>query len=244
MISKSRFYKEAMHRMMTGEYATTVCMFLKDMVLHHDIAVKMSKDCYRHTTNPRILDLTRSIIYQQEMEIAEMRQFQNSYNVSIEVENGKTCLDTQFETMSKGDEWATYSRVYYPLQRDKSFHLSMQRMDKFTTDKFTTDKADKSVSGEAIFLEDMIVHHQIGIEMALHIQPLTRDPFLLQFLRSLVWNQSKEIWQMRMILRDYSRSYWMSHSRELGEIERSKYSHYLPIQTTSKGIEHDKCMRN
>ena len=228
--------------MMTGKYGDTECMFLKDMVLHHDIAVIMAKDCFRHSKNPRILELTRSIIYLQEMEIAQMRGFQRSYDQSSTTVMATlpTMLDKQFEigcqeTTDQG--WGPYSRVYRPLKRDKSFHISMERMDKLWLDK--TGVYNKN--GDTLFLTDMIVHHQIAIEMALHMQRLTLNPALLSFLRGLIWNQSKEIWQMRMILRNYDKSFWMSHSGESGEVERSKYSHYLPIQSTSKEIEKEPC---
>ena len=227
-----------MQRMMDGQYRNSDCGFLKDMVIHHDIAVAMAKDVFRHTKNPRILDLSLSIIQDQEIEIATMRQMQWSYchRSMTATASVPSWLNQQFAIQCQNDcGWGPYQQVYHPLIRDKGFHLAMKRMDRLFTGKVATYTRDEW------FLHDMIYHHQIAIEMAHHLQRTTQNPEMLVFLRKVIWNQSKEIWHMRMILRNYGDSFWMSHSDKLDQAQLTTYSYYLPKQTTSLNIEQDGC---
>jgi len=76
--TKIDLYGAAMHRMMSGKYLTDNCDFLRDMIIHHEIALIMSREIYQYTQNPRIMEFTRNIIYGQELEIAQMRQMMES----------------------------------------------------------------------------------------------------------------------------------------------------------------------
>ena len=53
----------AMQHMMTSEYLAGDCNFLRDMIVHHKVALAMAKEIYQHTQNPRIMEFSRQIIY-------------------------------------------------------------------------------------------------------------------------------------------------------------------------------------
>jgi uncharacterized protein (DUF305 family) len=57
-------------------------------------------------------------------------------------------------------------------------------------DKFLSDKD---------FLEHMIPHHQVAVEISYRMALQTQDPIILLLCRNITWSQKNQIWQMKML---------------------------------------------
>jgi len=54
------------------------------------------------------------------------------------------------------------------------------------------------------FLEHMIPHHQMAIDMAQQVLKYTKNPAILAMAREIIWTQQNEIWVMKALLRSPS----------------------------------------
>jgi len=51
------------------------------------------------------------------------------------------------------------------------------------------------------FLEHMIPHHQMAIDMAQQVSKYSKNPAILSLARDIIWSQQNEIWVMKALLR-------------------------------------------
>ena len=54
------------------------------------------------------------------------------------------------------------------------------------------------------FLEHMIPHHQMAIDMAQQVSKYSKNPAILSLARDIIWSQQNEIWMMKALLRSPS----------------------------------------
>jgi len=54
------------------------------------------------------------------------------------------------------------------------------------------------------FLEHMIPHHQMAIDMAQQVSKYSKNPAILAMAREIIWTQQNEIWVMKALLRSPS----------------------------------------
>jgi hypothetical protein len=54
------------------------------------------------------------------------------------------------------------------------------------------------------FLEHMIPHHQMAIDMAQQLSKYSTNPAILSMARDIIWSQQNEIFHMRALLRSPS----------------------------------------
>jgi uncharacterized protein (DUF305 family) len=243
----NQLYRDSMKRMMSADYLTTDCDFVRDMSVHHEIAVSMARDVYRHTNNPALLEFATGVVYSQEGEIALMREMQYSYPFQSRLLADKcsTPLDEQFQTLCQPDPdqtWGPYTETYsMPINRQsKVFHESMKRMERVYlkgVDKVSVYRDD------ALFLLDMIIHHQIAVEMCDAQIRHSNNPDLLELLRIIRWKQTKEIWRMKMMLRSYHRNLWLSCLPEVFQkMPSSKYRVYNPVRSSTYKLRSSNCL--
>lgn len=249
---KSRVDMHSNHslkRMMTGRYLAKDCGFLRDMIIHHEIALIMSRQIYLATKNPRIMEFSRNIIYCQELEISQMRQLlQTAIKTDRNIMNfgqmpANAYSNRQFYLDRMDCHVQQKSEVYFPLIRDAGFYASMERMHRLnSTDNHTQNKNVYQYKDDKIFLHDMLYHHQVAVEMALDHEKHSSHPTVLALLRNIIWTQSKEIWHMKMMLEHYSESYWLeSEPSGKTEFPNSTFAEFLPDDITSRNISQFNC---
>jgi hypothetical protein len=54
------------------------------------------------------------------------------------------------------------------------------------------------------FLEHMIPHHQMAIDMSRQVSKYSTNPAILSMARDIIWSQQNEIWVMKALLRSPS----------------------------------------
>ena len=83
------------------------------------------------------------------------------------------------------------------------------------------------------YLEHMIPHHQVAIDMSNMLIPHTKNPNILHLCRDIIRKQSYEIWEMNMMKDKLSKTLF---TKEKGSVDnyKTKLEKYNPIMSKSK----------
>lgn len=87
------------------------------------------------------------------------------------------------------------------------------------------------------FLEHMIPHHQVAVDMSLMLQPISKDPTMQHIYRKIIWQQNYEIEVMKEMVDRLPKP--ISKTNIHNNYEKSKLSFYFPEKTKSKDGECD-----
>ena len=167
----------------------TDLQYLEHMIPHHQVAIDMSYLLIPKTTDPFILHLCRDIIRKQDYEIWEMTMMMNALSDTIVgeekpfINNTTTILDIHQPVLSKSKDGSCNPLFFKP--DDHSQH--MMHME---------------VTPEA-YLEHMIPHHQVAIDMSKRLLLHSNHTYLIDFCRKLIIDQQNEIFLMNNLLNGY-----------------------------------------
>ena len=160
--------------------------YLKHMIPHHQVAIDMSNLLIPKTSNPGMLNLCRNIIRKQSYEIWEMEML------------SKNLMDTLFSNES----WRV-DNIYNKLDMYKP-KMSRSKDGDCNPLFFKPDEHSKHMMGFKIndknYLEHMIPHHQVAVDMSKRLLLHTNDSYLLDFCRKLIIDQQSEILYMNNLL--------------------------------------------
>lgn len=160
--------------------------YLEHMIPHHQVAIDMSNLLIPKSTNPQILHLCRNIIRIQEYEIWEMNFMKKGLSKDLFVndkslrENVITKLDKYSPVLSKSSDGSCDPLFFKP--NDHMAHMKHMKIN------------DKS------YLEHMIPHHQVAIDMSYRLLFHTNHSYLMDFCRKLIIDQQGEIYYMNSLL--------------------------------------------
>jgi uncharacterized protein (DUF305 family) len=162
--------------------------YLEHMIPHHQVAIDMSKLLIPVTKNPIMSHLCRDITRKQGYEIWEMTMMKNNISDTIvssdswSVDNIPTKLDRYEPIMSRAKEGPCDPMFFKP--NDHSQHMKGMEI---------TDRS---------YLEHMIPHHQVAIDMSKRLLLHTNHTYLLDFCTKLIIDQQGEILMMNNLLRN------------------------------------------
>jgi len=160
--------------------------YLEHMIPHHQVAIDMSHILIPHTNNPIMLHLCRDIIRKQSYEIWEMTIMKQNLSDTVFVnqvgfvEQIPTKLELHSPIMSKPKEGGCDPLFFKP--DDHSAHMEHMEI------------SDKS------YLEHMIPHHQVAIDMSKRLLLHTNHSYLIDFCKKLIIDQQGEIYRMNYLL--------------------------------------------
>ena len=161
--------------------------YLQHMIPHHQVAIDMSNLLIQKTTAPILLDLCRQIIRSQSYEIWEMT-YMKTYDGKLFTEdefineNIKTKLERFYPVLSKSKDGDCNPLFFKP--NDHSKHMKNMEM-----------------TGPS-YLEHMIPHHQVAIDMSKRLLLHTNNSYLLEFCKKLIIDQQGEIFLMNNLLKN------------------------------------------
>ncbi len=162
--------------------------YLIHMIPHHQVAIDMSRLLIPNTKNPIILHLCRDIIRKQDYEIWEMEMMKKNIsdtifeNIPFQVENIQTKLDKFEPVNSKAKEGPCDPLFFEPDNHAK--HMEHMKV---------TEKS---------YLEHMIPHHQVAVDMSKRLLLHTNHSYLMDFCRKLIIDQQGEIYYMNSLLKN------------------------------------------
>ena len=168
----------------------TDIQYLEHMIPHHQVAVDMSDMLIPHTNNPTMLNLCREIKRVQEYEIWEMEKMKKNLSDTmssnnefiVDKDNAKTKLDIWDPKMSKSKDGDCNPLFFKP--NDHSQNMKHMKI---------TDKS---------YLEHMIPHHQVAMDMSKRLLLHTNNTYLITFCRKLIVDQQGEIYYMNNLLKN------------------------------------------
>lgn len=159
--------------------------YLEHMIPHHQVAIDMSLLLQKHTSSDIMLNLCREIIRIQSYEIFEMSKMKK-YKDNLFTDDKwikekiNTKLDTYNPILSKSKDGECNPLFFKP--NDHSKHMKGMKIN------------------EKSYLEHMIPHHQVAIDMSKRLLLHTNNSYLLEFCRKLILDQQAEIIYMNNLL--------------------------------------------
>ena len=160
--------------------------YLEHMIPHHQVAIDMSYLLIPTIHDDIILHLCRDIIRKQKYEIWEMGMMMKNISDSVfddedfTKDKNKTKLDIYNPIKSKSKDGDCNPLFFKP--DDHSKHMEHMKI---------TIKS---------YLEHMIPHHQVAIDMSRRLLLHTNHSYLMSFCRNLILNQQREIYYMNNLL--------------------------------------------
>lgn len=159
--------------------------YLEHMIPHHQVAIDMSLLLQKHISSDIMLNLCREIIRIQSYEIFEMSKMKK-YKDNLFTDDKwikekiNTKLDTYNPILSKSKDGECNPLFFKP--NDHSKHMKGMKIN------------------EKSYLEHMIPHHQVAIDMSKRLLLHTNNSYLLEFCRKLILDQQAEIVYMNNLL--------------------------------------------
>jgi len=160
--------------------------YLEHMIPHHQVAIDMSKLLLPLTQNPMMLHICRDITRKQSYEIWEMEMMKKNLPDTM-FSDKKWSIDKIFTKLDKHNPIMSKSKngTCNPLFFKPNDHSKMM---------VNMEINDKS------YLEHMIPHHQVAIDMSKRLLLHTNNSYLLVFCRKLIIDQQSEIYLMNNLL--------------------------------------------
>lgn len=165
--------------------------YLHHMIPHHQVAIDISLLFREKTKNPVLKEILRKIIWTQTIEIELMKMVLSRLPKNISdshVKMNRIYINTPVE-------------AYYPKESsvkvigcnphffDSKLHMKHLKHKKLT-DKY--------------FLEHMIPHHQLAVDMSKRLLKHTKSDYMIEFCYRIIRSQTEEIFMMKNMLKNYS----------------------------------------
>ena len=167
-----------------GKYITDI-KFLKHMIPHHQVAVDMSKEVLKYSSDPNIIYLARNIIYKQSDEILYME------NILLSSIPNLSTKDT-FKFIEIPNQFT----VWYPCSsRAKKYTCGVHHFDPSKLHN------RHGILTDTAYLKHMIPHHDVAVKMSNRVVKYSRNSALVSFAYEIIKNQRYEIWLMKQYLK-------------------------------------------
>tara|TARA_B100001057_G_scaffold458182_1_gene507193 strand:+ start:1258 stop:1818 length:561 start_codon:yes stop_codon:yes gene_type:complete len=160
--------------------------YLEHMIPHHQVAADMSNHLIPNTNNPTMLHLCRNILIKQKYEIWEMNIMLQRLSDTVfskkkgNVDNMATKLEFHNKNMSSDNDGECDPLFFKPDEHNK--HMMGSNIN------------------DTMYLEHMIPHHQVAIDMSKRLLLHTNNSYLIDFCRKLIIDQQGEIFLMNNLL--------------------------------------------
>ena len=157
--------------------------YLEHMIPHHQVAIDMSRLLQPVTKSDIMLNVCRDIIRKQSFEIYEMKGMKSYKGGLFSNDTGiREFIQTTNDVYNNN---LTNQTKCNPLFFKPNDHSKMMKGMKIN---------DRS------YLEHMIPHHQVAIDMTRRLLLHTHNSYLLNFSRKLILDQQNEIIYMNGLL--------------------------------------------
>ena len=170
--------------------------YLLHMIPHHQVAVDVSIQMQQKSNNPVMHDILRQLIWGQNREIMMMKDIRK--NLPDNISSSQFEMDNTYRnTVLDFTKTASYPKaecnpMFFDPELHKK-HMSHMKLD------------------EKMYLEHMIPHHQIAVDMSKRLLKHTNNDFMIAFAYKTIRNQQDEINYMSQLLQNLQHWSWTSH---------------------------------
>lgn len=169
--------------------------YLLHMIPHHQVAIDISLEMQQNTNNPVMLEILRKLIWTQNREIMMMKDVLKNLpdNVSSDqIKMNKLYRNTILDfTQSASDPNAECNPEFFDPTLHKK-HMSHMKLD------------------EKMYLQHMIPHHQVAVDMSKTLLKHTNNDFMIYFAYRIIRSQQDEINYMNQLLENLQGWSWRS----------------------------------
>ena len=169
--------------------------YLLHMIPHHQVAVDISIEMQQKSNNPVMQEILRELIWTQNKEIMTMKDvFRNIPDIisSGKLEMNKKYRNTVMDYIkTASDPTAECNPDFFNPELHKK-HISHMKLD------------------EKMYLEHMIPHHQVAVDMSKTLLKHTNNDFMIQFAYRIIRSQQEEINYMNQLLQNLHGWSWQS----------------------------------
>lgn len=167
--------------------------YLVHMIPHHQVAIDMSRQVMQHTSNPYIKEIANRIIWQQTFENSVMGwQAHTASDGRDATEIVRDRFDlTSMDFYEPEDSAPAPGYVCDPMFFDPESHHKKHASHGSLTDK--------------MFLEHMIPHHQVAVDMSRRLLAHSDNPMLRGTANKIIRDQQLEMYTMNQMLDDPER---------------------------------------
>jgi uncharacterized protein (DUF305 family) len=153
--------------------------YINHMITHHEVAVHMSEIHLHNTKNPIILDILRNLIRLQKYEINLLKDSNIISNKNDEMINENIEPENSYR-YTVGD-----------FTKPNTPYLS----NTFCDPDFFKISHNKNLHNmtDAMYIQHMIPHHQVAVDMSKMILKTTNNNFIIDFAYKIIRNQQYEI---------------------------------------------------
>jgi hypothetical protein len=165
--------------------------FLTHMIPHHQLAIDMSVEHMKHTKNDILFRILRDLIRIQTYEITLMR----------------TYFDTNVANVSKVD---THQR-FLPTTVSSIYPNTLGLTNTYCDPGFfhtAHHMSHGAIATDKMYIEHMIPHHQVAVDMCKMLLQHTKSDFLIQLAYGMIRTQESEI----VLLHDLLKSRFIDSS--------------------------------
>lgn len=169
--------------------------YLLHMIPHHQVAVDISIIMQQQSINPVMQDILRKLIWNQNREIMMMKD--NLQNLPKNISSDQIEMNNQYIntildfTKLASDPTAKCNPEFFNPELHKK-HMSHMKLD------------------EKTYLEHMIPHHQVAVDMSQTLLRHTNNDFMIQFAYKIIRSQQDEINYMNQLLQNLQGWSWTS----------------------------------
>ena len=169
--------------------------YLLHMIPHHQVAVDISIEMQKKSHNPIMQNILRKLIWTQTREIIIMKSFLKKLPDNISNNNyksNKRYISSVLDfTKLASDPNAECNPEFFDPGLHKK-HMSHMKQD------------------EKMYLQHMIPHHQVAVDMSKTLLKHTNNDFMVQFSYGIIRSQQVEINYMNNLLQNLQGWSWNS----------------------------------
>jgi uncharacterized protein (DUF305 family) len=158
--------------------------YLEHMIPHHQVAIDISRILQKKSKSDYMQHILRKLIYTQEHDIMIMKHMliRLSSNVSdSKIKMNKKYIDT-VANFTKPNKLGLTKVYCEPLFFDENKH--MKHLDMMGLTKTLDEKS---------YLEHMIPHHQVAVDMSKNLLKNTTNDFMIYLCYRIIRNQEEEV---------------------------------------------------
>jgi uncharacterized protein (DUF305 family) len=164
---------------------TTICTdnltdieYLEHMIPHHQVAVDISIMLQKKTKSAKMQKILRELIRIQTYEIEMMKMMKKKFpqKVSEDINNNKYIkTGSDFMKPNKLGLTQTYCDPHFFDPKGHMKHMEHMKLD------------------DKVYLEHMIPHHQVAVDMSKILIKNTKNDFMLSLAYNIIKSQQEEI---------------------------------------------------
>ncbi len=169
--------------------------YLLHMIPHHQVAVDISIKMQQTSSNPVMHEILRTLIWSQNREIMMMKDILHILPSNI------------------SDDNITMNKIYINTILDctkTAYDPTAECNPEFFDPELHKKQMSHMILDEKMYLEHMIPHHQVAVDMSKTLLKHTQCDFMISFAYRIIRSQQDEISYMNQLLQNLKGWSWNS----------------------------------